>query len=270
MNNNTYSLIIPVLNRLETLKLMYDSIESEHEINTLLIDNGSEQETVNYLNKISGNRNTYITLDSFNKGASYARNAGLSFAFNEMKSTGAFFIDSDIVLGKNCLDYLIETNEKENKAIVFSNSQNREGFSYREFLEEGFKPKINSTVFTTTECCYITKEVYQKVGNFDDMYYPCYCEDMDYFYRAKLKGYKLINDPKAYHYHFGDQNPSKDPEFETYKAMRFAVVQDYYTHKWGGTPGHETYTKPFNTDIKIFVDPLLPEILRGEKLEKYE
>lgn len=245
MKEKTYCLIIPVLNRLASLKLLYDSIVSFNKIKILLFDNGSGKETVDFINKASSEPDTFAAFEKFNKGASYARNEGLNFAFDELKADGVFFIDSDVVLNKGCLDEMIAFSEKNKNSAVFSNDQKKLGFSYREFLAPDFVPKINKEPFATTECCFIPKSVYDAVGYFDEMFYPVYCEDMDYFYRAKLAGIKLLSCPKAYHYHFGDSIPSEDAEFEKYKNSRFPLMQQYYMRKWGGAPGNEAYIKPF-------------------------
>jgi len=248
MKDKTYSLIIPVLNRLEVLKLLYDSIKSDYNIKILLLDNGSNKETVDFINQKSSDRGTFVTFEKFNKGASFARNAGLHFAFDIQKSDGVFFIDSDIVLGKNSLDKMISFYEQNKKAVVFSNNQKNYGFSYREFIAPDFKPAIQKYPFTTTECCFVSKEIWEPVGYFDEMFYPVYCEDMDFFYRAKLKGGQLLSCPDAYHYHFGDSIHNEDDEFEKYKSSRFPLMQQYYRFKWGGEPSKEKFKKPFNSD----------------------
>jgi len=246
--DKVYSLIIPVLNRLEAVKLLYLSIKSLHNIKILLVDNGSDAETVDFLKMVSAEPRTYITLDSFNFGASYARNAGMVFAFDGLKSDGVFFIDSDVVLAKDCLDNLIDFQEKSGAAVVFSKDQKREGFSYKEFKAPEFKPTFKSEPFHTTECCYMTRKTFEEVGYFDEMFYPVYCEDMDYFYRVKLKGGKLLDCPEAFHYHFKDKIFKENEEFSEYKNHKYGFLEEYYKYKWGGSLGQEKFTKPFNSD----------------------
>jgi GT2 family glycosyltransferase len=245
-----YALIIPVLNRLEAVKLLYRSIYSRHNINILLLDNGSDKETVEFIKMVSVEPRTFVTYDSFNKGSAYARNAGLTFAFNGLKSDGAFFIDSDVILGKNCLDDLIDLQEKTNAAVVFSNDQKKEGFSYREFIAPDFKPTFKTQPFRTSECCLISKKIFQEVGYFDEMYYPVYCEDMDYFYRVKLKGGKMIDSPTAYHYHFKDNCFGENEEFDIFKWHKYGLLEEYYIYKWGGSPSKEKFKRPFNSKWK--------------------
>lgn len=248
MNEKPYTLIIPTLNRPESLKLLYHSIDSKYPIKILLIDNGSGKETTDLILRASKDPRTFVTFEKFNKGASYSRNECMQFAFEELDSEGVFFIDSDVVLSKDCLDNLISCHLENKKAILFSSDQKKEGFSYREFLDPDFRPTIQTKVFTTTECCFMPRAVYKSVGRFDEMFYPVYCEDMDYFYRAKLKGWPLLSCPDAYHYHFSDSIPNEEIEFDKYKSMRFSILQEYYIYKWGGPPGNEIFTKPFNSE----------------------
>jgi GT2 family glycosyltransferase len=257
----TYSLIIPVLDRLEVLKLLYRTINSRYNLKILLLDNGSQKETVDFLKMVSADPRTYVTYDSFNHGAAYARNAGMAFAFNNLKSEGVFFIDSDVILGKGCLDELIDFHEKSGASISFSNDQKKEGFSYREFIAPDFKPTLKGGQFQTSECCFLDKKTFEAVGYFDEMFYPVYCEDMDYFYRAKLKGLKLLDCPSAYHYHFKDKIFGENKELEDYKKRKQGFLEEYYYFKWGGPYSKEKFTKPFNSDWKG-----LPKI--GEKPEE--
>ena len=54
-------------------------------------------------------------------------------------------------------------------------------------------------------CLLVKKEVFQKVGLFDESYF-CYWEDADYCTRAKKAGYKIVYSPKAKLWH---KNPVK-------------------------------------------------------------
>jgi len=252
MPDKVYSLIIPTLNRLEGLKLLYRSISSTNNIKILLIDNGSNKETTDFIEQISQDQRVFVTFDKFNKGAAYARNAGLHFAFDGLKSEGIFFIDSDVVLGKDCLDEMIAFQSKNGGAVIFSQDQRIEGFSFREFLASDFKPTFKKEAPHTSECCFMPKETYKAVGYFDEMFYPVYCEDMDYFYRIKLKGGKLLNCQTANHYHLGSNLLKEEDEFTGYKQRRFALLEEYYKYKWGGEPTQEKFKKRFNSDWEGF------------------
>lgn len=248
MSTNLYSIITPVFNRVKVLQQFYDSIHSDIDIKILLLDNGSTDGTSELIKQMSSDPRVIVTNDPFNKGAAYARNCGLDFAFKDLKCAGVFFIDSDVVLGEDCLDRLVDYQAETGADIVFSNDQKREGVLYEEFVKNDFKASYKRKLLWTTECCYIPYTAFKKVGYFDEMFFPVYFEDPDYFYRLKLAGGKLMRAPNAHHYHFGGDVFGKDDEFSNFVKDRFRVLEEYYKYKWGGEPYHEKYKKPFNSD----------------------
>jgi GT2 family glycosyltransferase len=248
MKDKLYCLVIVVFNRLDKLKLLIESIKTDLNIRILLFDNGSSQETVDYIKEISKDPRVFITFEAYNKGFAYALNRGCDFAFTQLKADGVFFIDSDVVLGKGCLENLISFQKKSKAAGVFSQDQKTEGFSFGEFSDPKFKPSYNKEMMLTTECCYFPAETLLGVDYFDEMFYPVYMEDMDYFYRIKLRGGKLLHCKTANHFHFRTKFLEDNDEFARYKRDRFYLLDEYYRYKWGGPPGQERFKKPFNTD----------------------
>jgi len=90
----------------------------------------------------------------------------------------------------------------------------------------------------------LTKYCFYRVGEFDEAFYPAYYEDNDYAYR-----YSLL-------YHTSPKRTVLlEPQFARNSASiasnprlndRFAANRQRYIEKWGGLPGHERYTTPFN------------------------
>lgn len=79
---------------------------------------------------------------------------------------------------------------------------------------------------------------------FDEKFFPAYFEDNDFHYRIVMAN-------KAMHIGAGEMNPvlfrnsmtiKKDPKIN----FGFGPNQQYYVKKWGGMPGHERFTRPFN------------------------
>src|SRR4030067_1691975 len=46
-------------------------------------------------------------------------------------------------------------------------------------------------------CCIIRKEVWDKIGYFDELFSPCMVEQEDYFLRTKLEGFRIVMSTKA-------------------------------------------------------------------------
>jgi len=85
--------------------------------------------------------------------------------------------------------------------------------------------------------------LYNIVGPFDETFFPAYFEDNDFSYRMKLRGIaetESINLKPIRSINSG--SIQKNPELNT----GFQKNRTYYINKWGGVPGSETFTKPFN------------------------
>ena len=100
-------------------------------------------------------------------------------------------------------------------------------------------------------CCFIvTQAAIDKIGYFDETFYPAYYEDCDYDYRLRMAGLKTI---------FADQGTYNHVGSATFKALNheqlnkhhetFAKNKNYYEAKWGGELYKETFATPFNKGV---------------------
>jgi GT2 family glycosyltransferase len=130
----------------------------------------------------------------------------------------ALILNDDIYLGKKEKDIDDLLHKKKNKGCLLKS--------------------------TPDWCAFILpKRIYEKVGKFDECFYPAYYEDNSYKYRMKLQGISVLNTP--------DLNPlvyknsstlAKDPSIlEDSKRNR-----QLYIEMWGGEPNQEKYKTPFN------------------------
>jgi len=84
----------------------------------------------------------------------------------------------------------------------------------------------------------------EKIGYFDENFYPIYYEDRDYYRRAQLAGLGHMCIPSTHILHAGSKSRSIVPiqqheeQFERNKA--------YYLRKWGGEKEYELFETPFN------------------------
>jgi hypothetical protein len=117
-------------------------------------------------------------------------------------------------------------------------------------------------------CFRLDAEIYEKVGPFDEGYYPVYWEDADYRYRCKLEGvvineWPFVESERLDHETFGRARYTTGFEhgwrhkdgrgYQGWTGEKAAWFQqsweknrDRYAAKWGGTVGEETFTKPFD------------------------
>jgi GT2 family glycosyltransferase len=87
-------------------------------------------------------------------------------------------------------------------------------------------------------------ECVKAIGFWDEGFAPMYCEDTDYTRRMELGGVHFLRIPGATG-HVGSAT-IKDAHYAERNGYTYPDNRAYYTRKWGGDIGHETFTTPFN------------------------
>lgn len=113
-------------------------------------------------------------------------------------------------------------------------------------------------------CNAISKKLVDLIGYLDENFYPAYYEDADYDRRMSLSGVHEPNITIPGYSALMANSVTSDKGL----PVHYLHLQEYYIQKWGGKPGEETFTHPFNdeaNDIKYW---------KGETLatlkERYE
>lgn len=88
------------------------------------------------------------------------------------------------------------------------------------------------------------KQFIDRFGWFDESFSPAYFEDNDMAWRIRAGGGTFARDLNAGMLHRGSVTQFMDGPVVT--SPMFEKNRDYYARKWGGWPGNETYTSPFN------------------------
>jgi GT2 family glycosyltransferase len=114
-------------------------------------------------------------------------------------------------------------------------------------IEQLIHKKKNKGCFlraTPDWCAFvIPKKIYEKVGEFDECFFPAYYEDNSYAYRMKLMGLIPIKTPEL--------NPMVYKSSSTMqKDLTIAELskrnRELYIEMWGGAPNEEKFKTPFN------------------------
>lgn len=208
MDKPTLCLGIPTINRkdlLEEALVVYkDNWRKRH---IFIVDNGNQQITDNppYFKVWTPPHNIGVAA-SWNKMIERAKLLGYSHVM---------ILNDDVIMEKDPFD--IEKFIEENPADFYT------GHGYFSFI--------------------IPIATYEKIGKFDENYYPAYYEDTDYTYRLQVAGFnKLDTDfilPEV-------MRTSKSGEKDKSLYDRVFECRRYYEQKWGGAPTQETYKTPFN------------------------
>lgn len=250
MLNNNVSIVIITYNRCEDLKQCLDSLmrQTFKGFETIIIDNGSTDSTINLLKKYS-----VKTLVNTTKKLSYLFN----LAWQSASGDYIGYLADDVELHpdwlKNAMDTFetfenagavsgpIISTKKQEMRLLYERTEESKLLAflakiYDKIVMEGklFKPgalassgaysmgaglesscKIKSPIIVdllTTSAMVMKREVFLKVGNFDENFYFNHA-DGDFFIRMKKAGYELIFNPKAIAWHRVRHGPSRDPYY---------------------------------------------------------
>lgn len=92
-------------------------------------------------------------------------------------------------------------------------------------------------------CNAISRKCVEKVGYFDENFYPAYYEDTDYYRRMCLAGLEVSGDQPVIS--IPAETMRQANSLEGGLKLNFRQLAEYYAHKWGGYPGEETFETPF-------------------------
>jgi GT2 family glycosyltransferase len=138
-----------------------------------------------------------------------------------------------------CMDVRGEMQEKDIMPVSIGVLQTFE----KEAVEEA--PHPNFSAFMLSKTCW------EAVGEFDEVFYPAYFEDNDYHYRMKLMEIPAIVLPAAMFYHYGSRTQNEAEGSPIVSGGMFENNRAAYFKKWGGVPGEEKFTHPYNDESKL-------------------
>lgn len=227
------SIIIPTFNRKNDLIKCLGSIlkQTYNNFETIIIDNGSTDGTLEYLKKFKEIR---VIKNFANLGASAARNQAI------IKARGDYiwFLDSDAeAKGKYCLYNMVKIlkenpnlgqiggeivlfNNKYNVRVSNSN-RNQDGvFIYADSV------RMREVDYVATSNCFMRKSLLFDIGGFDPYYFYGY-EDNDIGFQVRMRGYKNIIDNKILAYHHVDKKTRLSNFFRFHKnRIRFLIKKE--------------------------------------------
>jgi len=204
----SFAIGIPTLNRYDLLMptlIMY--ARDFYDVDIFVLDNGKQ--------KIKEFKNIKVIETDSNIGVGASWNCLCSKVFE--KHENALILNDDIYMGKKTVDILDLISHKRYK---------------------------NELLRATPDWCsfIISKAIWNKVGQFDECFFPAYYEDKSYEYRMKLNGLAPIKTPLLNPYIYrASQTLEKD--FSVLEASK--RNKELYIKMWGGVPDKEKFKKQY-------------------------
>jgi glycosyltransferase involved in cell wall biosynthesis len=215
---------VPVLSRYDLLDRLISSAEDgvvkPHRY--LIVDNGGR------LNPHSPSIARAVERGAVVSILSPGTNLGVAASWNAILREGhphyaVVISNDDIVLGPKTLEWLYS----------------KDTIDRHDFLIAEGGPHANGwCLFLQAPSCV------EKVGFYDENFHPAYYEDTDYHRRLELAGIEPFRLPTD-HTHEGWATLKQEGDGGPIRAGQHKNFQ-YYVEKWGGPPGEETFSKPFD------------------------
>jgi GT2 family glycosyltransferase/glycosyltransferase involved in cell wall biosynthesis len=205
------SIIIPVHNHIDLTLQCLKSIQdcgANHSYEVLVVDDCSTDDTLVLLERIDGlrpisnDRNLGFTL-SCNRGAASAM------------GTHLVFLNNDTVVNDGWLDALVGTITSQPRAgmvgakLVYPNGRLQEagGLVWRDGSARNVgrddnpnKPDycyLREVDYCSAACILIPRNLFERVGGFDERYAPAYYEDTDLAFKVRDAGLRVLFQPLA-------------------------------------------------------------------------
>ncbi len=202
-NINPYiSIIIPLYNSEKTLeKCLHAIFNSKYQnFEVLVVDDGSKDNSL----KIAESFPCNILKLKHNQGASVARNWGAKNAKGDI----LLFIDSDIVIKSDTLNQFADSLKSYPAVFgIYSQKPGVDGLLslYQNFYaHKSIKETKELTSMFYSYCAAIKKEIFDKVGGFDESWVRATFEDVEFGMRVTANGHQIYlnKDIEVVHYNY--------------------------------------------------------------------
>jgi len=223
------SVVIPLYNQQAYTKICLESLHANSTglDKTVVIDNGSSDGTAEYLAACA---DIQVISNSVNLGCAAAWNQGVKATHSEW----VVILNNDVIVSPDWLAGMIDFAERNEFDIV--SPAFREGeYNYeikvysREFVQ---KMASASRMGVAHGVCFmVRRQIFEKVGYFDENFRIGQFEDTDFFRRAKNNGFRLGTTGASFIHHFGSVTQNsirRNREASPYEAENRA----YYRRKW--------------------------------------
>jgi hypothetical protein len=244
-----YSVTVIVLNW-NGRDLLKDCLESLGKVtypnyNILVVDNGSSDESVSYVQSEFPNVDLLILEQNY--GYAKGNNRGFDYA-NSHGAECVVFLNNDTIVDPKFLDELVKAFENpaigmSTAKIFYADEPNKIWFNgadinlsigkiehrnIREMNTENLKT-IEFTDYATGCCLAIKSDVFADVNGFDEKF-PMYAEDVDLSIRVKQSGREIAMAPKAHIWHKVSSSMGGEFSYNKLKRKFTGLLRVYIKH----------------------------------------
>lgn len=238
--------LIPYLNCEQYVEQLVLSLTSQFDLKVLLIDNNSKLNISESMSDQVLSGDTECRRMPENIGVAGAWNLGLKELFSHADIDYVLVLNNDVLLHPHAIDNLVKVIGTGRFPIVTGTDVAKKCAYPGEVVDLPTPERETLVDEPEFSCFMISREGYALLGDFDQKFFPAYFEDNDYHYRARLLKKRLVKLNTALYYHYGSRTTKENEEVGAVVNTFYLQNEAYYVTKWGGKPGEEAYTIPFN------------------------
>lgn len=149
-------------------------------------------------------------------------------------------MNPDIIMDSNCIVELISPFTDEKVGLTEARQTPLE-------LSKIYDEDTLETEWASTACCIFRTSIFHKLQGFDYKTFFMYCDDLDFSWRLRLEGYKIIYNPNAIIYHaknLSNNGEWKPTAAEIYYSAEAAILM---AHKYSNPNRVEKLLEQFDT-----------------------
>ena len=247
MTKDLVSIIIPCFNAVKYSKECIESILLQTNINyeLILINNGSTDGTKKYFDTLKKQlrpdknlQKVTIIQSTKNLGVARALNLGIS------KSIGKYvcYLNNDVIVTKDWLKKIVKAAKSDKQIGAVGTMFN--AFENKKYLKDAEKNKSLIDIVAQTIsvknfgkikkaktihglCMFIKKSAFKKAGMFNENFYPCFGEDIEFCERLKKNGYKLVDAADVFIFHYWNKSV-RSKQFNKQNKNIETVMKSHY------------------------------------------
>ena len=236
------SVVTPNYNGVKFLKNYFNSLNQDSECigEVIIIDNGSDDSSLEYIQKNNFNFPVVVIKNDENLGFALAVNQGISkakydyiFSLNndtevEIGSINAML---DLIQEEDIFSVQAKMIQSDNKQLIDDAGDEYNLLAWTKKMGENQNSENYSQVLEIFSSCagaaLYKKSVLEEIGSFDDNFFA-YMEDVDLAIRSQIYGYRNLLCPDAVVYHVGSATSgSRYNDFKVRIAARNNVWTVY-------------------------------------------
>jgi len=237
---------IPVINQLAYTKAAVKSLKMSQPFITLILDNGSTDGTEAWLKSMINTPDFACVRFPQNMGCSTSWNEAIRIGLCQFDCEYIFILNNDLLVKSDTLDLMLEVLKRPDVGLVSAKNVSGSLASPQDLFDLKTPDTAKVTETPDFSCFAVKRKTIEKVGLFDEAIYPAYFEDNDFHYRLKLEKLHGYCVHASVYFHYGSRTAKIDPDFKAYLDARYVKNREYFVRKWGGEPGKEKFTEPFD------------------------